>query len=124
MQYLLVLALILAPLATELPEKANSILWSRRGKDALALGNITGALVFQSMIPVAVGLAFTPWSLSTPSLSAVGCALVGGAVALYAVLRHRRFSLPAMVFWARALRRLRRLRRLLRLTPSVAVAHP
>lgn len=52
----LVLALILAPLATELPEKAKSILGSRRGKDALALGNITGAMVFQSMIPVVVGL--------------------------------------------------------------------
>src|SRR5262245_15517456 len=45
----LVLALVLAPLATELPEKANSVLWSRRGQDALAIGNITGALVFQSM---------------------------------------------------------------------------
>jgi cation:H+ antiporter len=96
----LVLALVLAPLATELPEKANSILWSRRGKDALALGNITGAMVFQSMIPVAVGLAFTPWSLSAPSVLAIACALAGGALALYAVLRHRRFSLPAMAGWA------------------------
>jgi cation:H+ antiporter len=47
------------PLATELPEKVNSVIWSRRGQDALALGNISGAMVFQSMIPVAVGLAFT-----------------------------------------------------------------
>ncbi|MGH3367793.1 MAG: hypothetical protein ACRDOY_11375 [Nocardioidaceae bacterium] len=94
------LALILAPLATELPEKANSILWSRRGKDALALGNITGALVFQSMIPVAVGLAFTPWAFTTPSTLAVACALVGGALALYAVLRKRRLSLLEMSGWA------------------------
>jgi cation:H+ antiporter len=96
----LVLALILAPLATELPEKANSVLWSRRGKDALALGNISGALVFQSMIPVAVGLAFTSWQLSAPSILAIVCAVLGGAVALLAVLRKRRFSLPAMVVWA------------------------
>ena len=95
----LALALILAPLATELPEKANSILWSRRGKDALALGNITGALVFQSMVPVAVGLAFTPWALTTPSVLAIACALVGGMLALAAVLRKRRFSWPAMVGW-------------------------
>ena len=59
----LVLALILAPLATELPEKVNSFFWVREGKDALALGNITGAMVFQSMIPVGIGLIFTDWDL-------------------------------------------------------------
>jgi cation:H+ antiporter len=59
----LVLSLLVAPLATEPPEKANSILWVREGNDALALGNITGAMVFQSTIPVAVGLAFTDWQL-------------------------------------------------------------
>ena len=53
----LVLSLVLAPLATELPEKANSFFWVRDGKDTLALGNITGAMVFQSTIPIAVGLA-------------------------------------------------------------------
>lgn len=57
------LSLILAPIATELPEKINSFLWSRNGKDTLALGNITGAMVFQSCIPVAFGMAFTNWRL-------------------------------------------------------------
>ena len=60
----LVLALILAPLATELPEKVNSFFWVREGKDALALGNISGAMVFQSTIPVGIGLIFTDWALS------------------------------------------------------------
>ena len=96
----LVLALIIAPLATELPEKANSILWSRRGKDALAVGNITGAMVFQSMVPVAVGLAFTPWDLTAPSVLAIVFALVGTGLALLAVLRRRRFSRWAMAGWA------------------------
>src|SRR5581483_2144455 len=59
----LVLSLIVSPIATELPEKVNSILWVRQGKDTLALGNITGALVFQSCIPVAFGVAFTQWNL-------------------------------------------------------------
>jgi cation:H+ antiporter len=95
----LVLALVLSPLATELPEKVNSVIWSRRGKDALALGNITGALVFQSMIPVSVGLAFTPWEFSLPSALAVGCGLVGGLVALFGVVRLRRFRWPEMVLW-------------------------
>tara|TARA_A100001037_G_scaffold286261_1_gene294471 strand:- start:488 stop:1564 length:1077 start_codon:yes stop_codon:yes gene_type:complete len=59
-----VIALLLAPLATELPEKFNSVIWISRGKDVLALGNITGALVFQSTLPVTLGIVFTSWNLS------------------------------------------------------------
>jgi cation:H+ antiporter len=59
----LVLSLIIAPLATELPEKFNSVIWMRENKDTLALGNIAGAMVFQSTFPVAVGIIFTDWIL-------------------------------------------------------------
>jgi len=58
----ILLALVIAPIATELPEKFNSILWVRQGKDTLAMGNITGAMVFQSAIPVSVALIFAPHS--------------------------------------------------------------
>jgi len=34
----MLLALVIAPIATELPEKLNSVLWVSQGKDALALG--------------------------------------------------------------------------------------
>jgi cation:H+ antiporter len=53
-------ALVVAPIATELPEKFNSIIWIRQGKDTLAMGNITGAMVFQSAIPTSVALVFAP----------------------------------------------------------------
>lgn len=66
-----VLALIISPIATELPEKLSSVLWVRQGKDALALGNITGAMVFQSCIPVAFGIAFTTWILEPRPLLSV-----------------------------------------------------
>jgi cation:H+ antiporter len=56
------LSLVIAPIATELPEKFNSIIWVRQGKDTLAMGNITGAMVFQSAIPVSVALLFAPES--------------------------------------------------------------
>ena len=96
----LVLALVLAPLATELPEKANSFLWTREGKDTLALGNITGAMVFQSTLPVALGLGFSRWALSGPPVVAGALGLVGGALAL-ALLRLRdRFGLLAILAWA------------------------
>jgi cation:H+ antiporter len=96
----LVLSLVLAPLATELPEKANSFFWMREGKDTLALGNITGAMVFQSTLPVSLGLAFTEWELTTFSVLAAGLGLAGGAVAIWALQVQRRFSVPAILVWA------------------------
>ena len=63
-----ILALIIAPIATELPEKFNSVLWVRNGKDTLAMGNITGAMVFQSAVPTVLGLLFTPWAFSQDTL--------------------------------------------------------
>jgi cation:H+ antiporter len=62
-----ILALIIAPIATELPEKFNSVLWVRNGKDTLAMGNITGAMVFQSCLPTVLGLLFTTWVFTPES---------------------------------------------------------
>ena len=64
------LALVIAPIATELPEKFNSLIWVRQSKDTLALGNITGAMVFQSCIPTAIGvlLAASAWTITEDSL--------------------------------------------------------
>jgi len=94
-----VLALILAPLATELPEKVNSFFWVREGKDSLALGNISGAMVFQSTIPVGIGLAFTDWDLSTNAAISVGLGLAGGLLAYEVLHRRGRFGLPAVLGW-------------------------
>ncbi len=72
------LALVIAPIATELPEKFNSILWVRQNKDTLALGNITGAMVFQSMIPTVVGLtlAADTWVVGEGSYTAFASAAI------------------------------------------------
>ena len=94
-----VLSLILAPLATELPEKVNSFFWVREGKDSLALGNITGAMVFQSTIPVGIGLLFTDWELSGNAALSVGLGLAGGLLAYATLHRGNRFSLPAVLAW-------------------------
>ena len=75
-----VLSLIITPIATELPEKFNSVLWISRGKDTLAMGNLTGAMVFQSSMITAIGIALTPWKLDslalTSALLALGAALI------------------------------------------------
>jgi cation:H+ antiporter len=59
------LSLIIIPIATELPEKINSILWLHKGKDTLAVGNITGAMVFQGTLLPVIGILFTNWSLDS-----------------------------------------------------------
>ena len=94
-----ILALILAPLATELPEKVNSFFWVREGKDALALGNISGAMVFQSTIPVGIGLVFTDWSLDGNAVLSVGLGVAGGILAYFSLHRAGVFRLPAVIGW-------------------------
>lgn len=76
----LVLSLTITPIATELPEKFNSIIWVSRRKDTLALGNVTGAMVFQSCFPVTVGILLTPWELAPRALAAAIVALLSVSI--------------------------------------------
>ncbi len=82
----LILALIIAPIATELPETFNSVLWIRQKKDTYAMGNITGAMVFQSCIPVTIGILLTDWHIELSNnvqflqACAIGIALLSGSV--------------------------------------------
>lgn len=81
----MILAFLIAPVATELPEKFNSVIWYLRGKDTLALGNITGAMVFQSSFPVSIGLLFTEWSLEPINIASMVIALVAAFWIYYSV---------------------------------------
>ena len=74
------LSLLIIPLATELPEKVNSVLWLNKGRDTLAMGNITGALVFQGSLLPMVGILATNWGLKQSTV------LVNIAITLIAVL--------------------------------------
>lgn len=73
----LLLSLLIIPIATELPEKVNSILWVRKGKDTLAFGNITGAMVFQGTLLPAIGIMLTPWEPRREVLAGVIITLLG-----------------------------------------------
>lgn len=96
----IILSLILAPLATELPEKANSFFWVREGKDALALGNITGAMVFQSTIPIFIGMVFIGWNLDHFAIISMLLGLLGGAVAYWALRKRGEFGKVSIALWA------------------------
>ena len=82
------LAVIVAPIATELPEKFNSVIWLRRGQDTLAMGNITGAMVFQSSVIPAIGMLLMPWVLAPLQFWNAALAL-GSAALIYALQRFR-----------------------------------
>lgn len=62
-------ALLLSPVATELPETMNALIWVRQGKERLALANISGAMMIQATIPSALGIFFTPWRFDGPLLA-------------------------------------------------------
>jgi cation:H+ antiporter len=93
----LVLSMLIVPVATELPEKINSILWIRKRKDTLAFGNITGAMVFQGSLLPALGIMLTPWAPRQEILAGVLLTLLASS---YLLLMARRGHLrPVHLFF-------------------------
>ncbi|MCL6560568.1 MAG: sodium:calcium antiporter [Firmicutes bacterium] len=93
----LVLSLIITPIATELPEKFNSVIWVKGGKDTLAMGNITGAMVFQSTIIPAIGILFTPWSLSFLAAASAGLALLSSLIVFTFAMKKEKLKAGIMM---------------------------
>jgi cation:H+ antiporter len=90
------LALLLSPIATELPETLNAVIWVRQGKVKLALANISGAMMIQAAVPTAFGLFFTSWVLDLPVMLAGGVTVVAVAL-MFLALRARRLSRRGLV---------------------------
>jgi cation:H+ antiporter len=93
-----VLSIIIAPIATELPEKFNSIIWISREKDTLALGNITGAMVFQGSLIPALGIAMTEWMLTPGALLSGLLAITSAALLLWQLRRQAYISALSLLF--------------------------
>jgi cation:H+ antiporter len=74
-----VTALLLSPIATELPEIMNAIIWVRQGKTQLALANISGAMMIQATVPSGLGLLFTSWTFD-------GALLWSGLITMAAIV--------------------------------------
>jgi cation:H+ antiporter len=91
-----VVALLLSPVATELPEFMNALIWVRQGKTQLALVNISGAMTIQATIPSGLGLLFTPWLFDTPLLLA-GIATMASVVYLLVLLRLGRLTAGRLI---------------------------
>ncbi len=95
-----VTALLLSPVATELPEIMNAVIWVRQGKTHLALANISGAMMIQATVPSGLGLLFTPW-LFGPVLLMSGLVTMAAIGYLLVLLRRGRLG-PVTLTWAAA----------------------
>jgi cation:H+ antiporter len=98
-----VTALLLSPIATELPETMNAIIWVRQGKTPLALANISGAMMIQATVPSGIGLLATPWKFDG-ALILAGVVTMAAIVYLLVLLRRGRLTgltlAMAAVFYA------------------------
>jgi cation:H+ antiporter len=86
-----VVALLLSPIATELPEIMNAIIWVRQGKTQLALANISGAMMIQATIPSGIAILFTPWKFNGPLILAGAVTMASVSYVLW-LLRARRVT--------------------------------
>lgn len=86
-----VTALLLSPVATELPEIMNAVIWVRQGKTPLALANISGAMMIQATVPSGLGILFTPWRFDG-ALALSGVMTMAAMAFLLAVLRSGRLT--------------------------------
>ncbi len=94
-----VVALLLSPIATELPETMNAVIWIRQGKHRLALANISGAMMIQATIPTALGLFFTPWRFDG-ALALAAAITASAMIGLYLLLRRNALSAPRLTLFA------------------------
>jgi len=86
-----VVALLLSPIATEMPEVLNAIIWVRQGKTRLALANLSGAMMIQATVPSGIGILFTPWKFNA-ALILAGMATAAAIGYLLWLLRTGRFT--------------------------------
>ena len=84
-------ALILSPVATELPETLNALIWVRQGRERLALANISGAMMIQATVPAGLGVFFTTWRFDSPLVIAASTATTA-VVLLWLMFRRQRVS--------------------------------
>lgn len=96
----IVLAVVLAPLATEMPEVINSVVWTWRGRDDLALSAVTGAMIIQSTIGPSLGLILTHWQLGATETFAAGLALLAALFFAVALRLFKRLDPPPLLFGA------------------------
>jgi cation:H+ antiporter len=86
-----VTALLFSPVATELPEVMNAIIWVRQGKTPLALANISGSMMIQATVPSGLGIIFTSWHFSSAILMS-GLVTMTAIIFLLTLMHYKKLS--------------------------------
>lgn len=85
-----VVSLFVSPIATELPEASNVVLWMRRREDSLAVANVIGAMMFQTSIACAIAMLATPWQLQASAYASAAAALFAVGIVVISMLVGKR----------------------------------
>ncbi len=61
----LVVAILVIPVATAIPETLSAMIWAYRGRNSLAIGSIVGEKVLYATFYPGLAMFFIPWTLDT-----------------------------------------------------------
>ena len=92
----LLVSVVLSPIASELPEALNVTIWMRRNMDELAVGNVVGAMMFQTSIASVLGMLASPWRLTHDAYLAAAATFAAIAIVVPATGVRRQIPAPAL----------------------------
>ena len=93
----LVVAILVIPVATAIPETLSAMIWAYRGRNSLAIGSIVGEKVLYATFYPGMAMFFIPWELDAQVYLSV---LATTLVSLVFFLFSRRGKMP---FYAMAI---------------------
>jgi len=93
------LALLIAPLATELPGVLSNLIWVKRKKETQALVNLSGYMVFQGTVVVFAGISVTDWILSPQARLSAGATLVSALAMAFVLKIRKKISVYLPILW-------------------------
>lgn len=77
------MAIILAPVATAIPETMSAMIWAYRGKDTLSISSLIGEQILYSTLYPAIGLFTVAWILDTHAYFSVLATTFMSVIILY-----------------------------------------
>ena len=88
----LIIGLTVVAIGTSMPELVSSVAAARQGEQQMALGNIVGSNIFNTLGVVGLAVVVQPFSVSELALNRdmVACALITLAVLLISVVAYKR----------------------------------
>ncbi len=94
----MILSLFITPFATELPECVNSVIWLVKDKDELSLSNVLGAIVFQAVVPMCIGIILIGQGLNSVLLLNALAVVIGCLFFIISTLTLKKITVYQLIF--------------------------